>query len=116
MNPYALGVSTERTPRNITHPRLSRYVGLWPVRQILRRKQNVGVQDNNGRAEKSPNPTFLTHSGHRSGCQFALQQTCGRLFDDFIGAHKQALRNFEAERLCCLEVDDKLELGRLHDR
>ena len=87
-----------------------------PVASDVAVPANVGVQSNNGRAEESPNPTFLTHSGHRSGCQFALQQTCGRLFDDFIGADKQALRNFEAEGLCCLQVDDKLELGRLHDR
>jgi hypothetical protein len=30
--------------------------------------------------------TFLTHSGPRCGCQFALQQTAGRLFDHVIGA------------------------------
>ena len=38
------------------------------------------------------------------------------LLYDLIGGHKQALWHFEAERLCSLEVDDKLELGRLHDR
>jgi hypothetical protein len=60
--------------------------------------------------------SLLTHSGHRGGCQFVLQHTWGRLLDDLIGGHKQALWHFEAERLCSLEVDDKLELGRLHDR
>jgi hypothetical protein len=58
----------------------------------------------------------MTRSGHRGGCQFVLQHTWGRLLDDLIGGHKQALWHFEAERLCSLEVDDKLELGRLHDR
>jgi hypothetical protein len=41
---------------------------IGPFHQILLRKQmsafaNVGVQCNSGRAEESPNPTFLTHSG-----------------------------------------------------
>ena len=81
------------------------------------------IQDANGRCQglNGPNAdignrSFLTHNGYRDGCQFALQQTWSRLLDDLIGGHKQALWNFEAERLCGLEVDDKLELGRLHDR
>ena len=31
-------------------------------------------------------------------------------------AAEQGGRNFEAERLCRVEVDHQLELGRLHDR
>jgi hypothetical protein len=36
---------------------------LGPFRLLLRRKQ-FGVQGNSGRAEESPDSTFLTHSGH----------------------------------------------------
>src|SRR5271165_38205 len=34
------------------------------------------------------------------------------LFDHFVGAHEQRGWYFDAERLCSLEIDDKLELGR----
>jgi hypothetical protein len=32
------------------------------------------------------------------------------LFNYFVGTREDCGSNFEAERLCCLEVDDKLEL------
>src|SRR5882672_11291436 len=38
------------------------------------------------------------------------------LFDHLGGAGEQRGRQVEAERFCGLEVDDKLELGRLLDR
>jgi hypothetical protein len=38
------------------------------------------------------------------------------LLDHLIGTDKQRGRERDAERLGGLEVDDQLELGRLHDR
>jgi hypothetical protein len=38
------------------------------------------------------------------------------LLDHVVGPHQQRGRNFEAERLGGLEVDDELEFGRLLDR
>src|SRR5260370_12827161 len=38
-----------------------------------------------------------------------------RSFDHFIGGHSHDLWHREAERLRRLEIDDQLELGRLHD-
>jgi hypothetical protein len=40
----------------------------------------------------------MTHSGHRGGCQFALQQTAERLFDHIVGGHLQDLQQGDAER------------------
>jgi hypothetical protein len=36
-------------------------------------------------------------------------------FDHLVGAGEQLVRHVEAKRLGRLEVDDQLELGRLHD-
>jgi hypothetical protein len=38
------------------------------------------------------------------------------LFDHLVGAREQRGRNGEAERLCGLQIDYQLELGRLLDR
>jgi hypothetical protein len=38
------------------------------------------------------------------------------LFDHLVGAGDQSARNGDTERLGSLEVDDKLESGRLLDR
>jgi hypothetical protein len=38
------------------------------------------------------------------------------LFDHPVGTREHRWRNFEAERLGRLEIDDELKLGWLHDR
>ena len=38
------------------------------------------------------------------------------LFDHLVGAGEQRGRQREAERRCCLEIDDKRELGGLLDQ
>jgi hypothetical protein len=45
----------------------------------------------------------------------AVQQTAS-LFDDLIGAGEQLWRHCEAERFGGFQIDDKLELRRLHYR
>ena len=40
----------------------------------------------------------------------------GPLFDDFIGSAEHGQRKSQAQRLCGLQVDDELDLGRLLDR
>lgn len=91
-------------------------VAYWPSTDLTKCLLDDRYRGISGLYSDIVNVKRLTHNGHRGGCQFALQQTWRRLLDDLIGGHKQALWNFEAERLCGLEVDDKLELGRLHDR
>jgi hypothetical protein len=56
----------------------------------------------------------MTRSGPRVDFQVALQQTAGPLLDDLVGKREQLVGNLETERLSSLEVDDKLELRRLH--
>src|SRR3981189_3362597 len=43
-------------------------------------------------------------------------QSYGNLFDHLVGTSKKRCRNVQPERVCGLEVDDKLELSRLLDR
>src|SRR5262245_3578657 len=47
------------------------------------------------------------------GCE-QMQQVAS-LLDHRVGGGEQCGRNGEAERLCGLEIDDKLEFGRLFD-
>ncbi len=49
----------------------------------------------------------------RKKCQ---DRTWALLFNCFVGAREHCGRNFEAERLGGLEIDDQLEPGRLFDR
>jgi hypothetical protein len=37
------------------------------------------------------------------------------LFDHLVGEREQFRRNFEAECLCCGEINDEIEFGRLLD-
>jgi hypothetical protein len=59
---------------------------------------------------------FMTHSGHRGVCQFALQQLVWRLLYHLVGGHEQCVWYCEAECLRGLEIDHELEFGGLHDR
>src|SRR5262245_32566365 len=66
-------------------------------------------------------PRKRTSSGYlgmSALCQkrtFALQQIA-RLFDHLVSAGKQRRRNGDAEQLRRLNIDNQLELSRLHDR
>src|SRR5450631_2807401 len=60
--------------------------------------------------------TAHTRTGPRGGCQFALQQTAGRLLDHLVGESEQRRGNVEAERPCGLEVDHELVFRRLLKR
>ena len=46
----------------------------------------------------------------------ATEVTEAALLDDFIRGQQNGGRNFKAKRLCGLEVDHQIELGRLLDR
>ena len=48
--------------------------------------------------------------------KIGTKRTLARLFDHFIGAGEQIVRNCKAERLGSLEIDDQLELGRQYHR
>src|ERR1700720_2038855 len=49
-------------------------------------------------------------------CSAIKLQSYGNLFDHLVGTSKKRCRNVQPERVCGLEVDDKLELSRLLDR
>jgi hypothetical protein len=57
--------------------------------------------------------TFSEPYGMSQRCQ---DRTWALLFNCFVGAREHFGRNFEAERLGGLEIDDQLEPGRLLDR
>src|ERR1700730_4333180 len=61
-------------------------------------------------------PTLLSRSGPRCGCQIALQQTTERLLDYLVGTAKQWERDREAERIGVLEIDGHLNFRDLLHR
>ena len=65
-------------------------------------------------ADARPNWTERPESDRRA--MAVLSQPAEALLDHFVGCGQQRFRDGEAERLGGLEVDDKLELGRLLDR
>jgi len=52
----------------------------------------------------------------RLGSKSAISRQSTRSLDYLIGSHEQIVRYGQAKRLCCLEIDDHLEFGGLHDR
>src|SRR6478736_3242095 len=62
---------------------------------------------------------FTPESGLKSDiapCPKSANRRHRSLFDDLIGAAEQHGWNFEPKRLRCLEIDHKLEFGRLLHR
>src|SRR5438105_1940154 len=57
--------------------------------------------------------SLATHGWSIHSCQ---KPTMARLFDHLVGEREQLVWNIEVERPRRLDVDDQLELGRLHDR
>jgi hypothetical protein len=55
----------------------------------------------------------LGHRSAHSGCLKGAINGSRVLFDHLVGAGEQEGRDSETERLCSLEVDHELELGRL---
>src|SRR5262249_61316425 len=62
-------------------------------------------------AEERPSIVRPTHGPQCAKCR---QST--RSLDHLIGSHEKIVRHGQAKRLCCLEIDDYLEFGGLHDR
>jgi len=46
--------------------------------------------------------------------RLSQQHSCS--FDHLVGAAEQCQRDCDAERLCCFEIYDQLDLRSLHDR
>src|SRR5262245_14013051 len=104
-----------------------------PLRQLLtdEARQNVlrAAGGNGDDQAHRPRRIRLRPSDARkdreygSTCRQTQKLSAGRfhpslisLFDQLVGAGEQRRRNFEAKRLGGRQVDDELELGRLHDR
>jgi hypothetical protein len=45
----------------------------------------------------------------------AVRSGAWHLFDHFVGAREQSWRDIDTELFRCLEIDDQLELDRLHN-
>jgi hypothetical protein len=87
---------------------------------IIQAKQSVQTRflEYPGDVRFAPKATIADQNVFRrfvkSGCEQSQQ---GKpLFDHLVGGQQQTGRHFEAERSGGLQVDDKLELGRLRDR
>jgi hypothetical protein len=62
---------------------------------------------------------FTPETGHvqcKSLCPLRANSRHCRSFDYLVGAGEQIVRNYKAERFGRLEIDNGLELGRLHNR
>src|ERR1700682_2782150 len=60
-----------------------------------------------------PQQTFLSPAVKFEKCQERMRRVS---FDYLVGTQQQCDRNIVADRMCSLEIDDELEIGRLLDR
>ena len=80
-------------------------VSIWlaPGQQIR------NTSDSGCKLSRNEPPLNTTSGPH------ALQQSIP-LFDHLVGGGEQRRRHIDAERLGVFEIDDEIEVGRLHDR
>src|SRR5262249_9724877 len=68
------------------------------------------------RPQRSARERTLATTPHRTQEYVGPLKRGGASLNELVGSQQKRLRDRQAERLRCLEVDDQIELGRLLDR